>query len=88
VHLGQFRLTQPALECDKCHVTKAFKIANFDHAATTGWALTGAHAPLECVKCHPMAVAAGRQTNRWRLPKESRECKFCHANPHESRGAI
>jgi Cytochrome c7 and related cytochrome c len=87
VHLGQFRLTQPVLECDKCHTTKTFKLPNFDHQTTTGWALTGAHAPLECVKCHPIADLGGEQrTNRWRLP--SHQCKFCHANPHEPRGAI
>jgi len=86
-HLGQFRLTQPALECGRCHTTKTFKIADFDHQAVTGWALTGAHAPLECAKCHPTVVLVEDQrTERWRLP--SHECKFCHANPHEPRGAI
>jgi hypothetical protein len=85
VHLGQFRLTPPVLECDKCHTTKIFKIPDFDHQTITGWALTGAHAPpLACVKCHPMTNLTGaRRTERWRLP--SNECKFCHANPHEPR---
>jgi hypothetical protein len=86
-HLGQFRLTSPVLECDKCHTTAAFKIPGFDHTAITGWALTGAHAPLECAKCHPMTNLIGRRaTNRWRLP--SHECKFCHANPHEPRASL
>jgi hypothetical protein len=84
VHLGQFRLTQPALECDRCHSTTAFKIPSFDHKAIAGWALTGAHASTECSKCHPTANVAGeRPTTRWRGP--SRECSFCHANPHEQR---
>jgi hypothetical protein len=85
VHLGQFRLTAPVRECDKCHVTKAFKISDFDHLAMTGWALTGAHSPLECVKCHPVTnlIGSERKDTRWRLP--SHECKFCHANPHEPR---
>ena len=86
VHLGQFRLTAPVLECDKCHVTKAFKIPAFDHQAMTGWALTGEHAKQECVKCHRMTKLKDEtQTIRWRMP--SKECKFCHANPHEQRAA-
>jgi hypothetical protein len=85
-HLGQFRLTQPALECDRCHSTQVFKIPNFDHQAITGWALTGAHQKTECAKCHQKVnvgvnVGGERPTVRWRGP--STECKFCHANPHE-----
>lgn len=85
-HLGQFRLTEPRLECGKCHSTSVFKIQNFDHAVTAGWELTGAHASTACDKCHATAVLAGdRSTVRWRLP--TAECTFCHANPHrKSRG--
>jgi hypothetical protein len=84
-HAGQFRLTPPVMECAGCHTTKSFKISNFDHQAKTGWALTGAHAPLECSKCHrSAALNDGNATVRWRLP--SHECQFCHANPHEPRG--
>jgi hypothetical protein len=86
-HLGQFRLSQPVLECDRCHVTRSFEVPGFDHQAITGWSLTGAHAPLECIKCHPITnVTSTRSTNRWRL--QSHECKFCHANPHERREPI
>jgi hypothetical protein len=81
-HLGQFRLTQPVLECDKCHSTKDFKVPNFDHLVITGWALTGAHEKTACDKCHmPAAVAGERPVVRYR--GVSTECKFCHANPHE-----
>ncbi|MDP9149058.1 MAG: hypothetical protein M3O36_03830 [Myxococcota bacterium] len=87
VHLGQFRLAAPVLECDRCHTTKVFKIPDFAHEAITGWALTGAHAKTACANCHPMTnVVSARATNRWRLP--SHECKFCHANPHEPRAPI
>lgn len=83
-HLGQFRLTEPILECDRCHTSRVFKIPRFDHQAITGWALTGAHAKVECAKCHPMVnLADGQATSRFRLP--SHECRFCHANPHEPR---
>ncbi|HEY8076070.1 MAG TPA: hypothetical protein VIF62_18215 [Labilithrix sp.] len=85
VHLGQFRLTQPVLECDKCHTTRVFKIPSFDHNAITGWALTGAHAKVDCAKCHPMTkLKDSSEALRYRLP--SNECKYCHANPHDSRG--
>jgi hypothetical protein len=85
VHLGQFRLTQPVLECDKCHTTRAFKIPTFDHAANTNWALTGAHQKVECAKCHPVTkIKDSSEAARYRLP--SHECKYCHANPHDSRG--
>jgi hypothetical protein len=81
-HLGQFRLKQPVFECDKCHSTQTYKIPSFDHQAMTGWGLTGAHAKVECAKCHGTANVSGeRPTTRWRLA--SRECNFCHANPHE-----
>jgi len=84
-HFGQFRLTAPVRECDRCHTTTAFKIASFDHDAIAGWELTGAHVRTSCAKCHgPATLADGRSTTRWRLP--SRECRFCHANPHEPRG--
>jgi hypothetical protein len=86
VHLGQFRLTAPVVDCDKCHTPKAFKIPTFDHLAGAGWALTGEHAKLECAKCHRATKLKDESvTTRWRLP--SSDCKFCHANPHEPRGA-
>jgi hypothetical protein len=81
LHLGQFRLSRPVLECDKCHATDVFKVARFDHQAIANWPLTGAHAKVECAKCHPMATLGNaRRTVRWRLPES--DCKFCHANPH------
>ncbi|HLK36254.1 MAG TPA: cytochrome c3 family protein, partial [Polyangiaceae bacterium] len=87
VHLGQFRLTRPALECNRCHATTQFKIPDFDHKAVTGWELTGAHEKTPCAKCHPATTMAGeRQVVRWRGP--STECAFCHANPHERRTAV
>jgi hypothetical protein len=82
VHLGQFRLTRPVFECGRCHTTKTFKIPDFDHAAVTGWALSGVHEKTPCANCHPTASIAGeRSVVRWRGP--STECKFCHANPHD-----
>jgi hypothetical protein len=87
LHLGQFRLTKPVYECDKCHTTKSYKIPNFDHLATTGWALTGAHTKTDCAKCHPSVTPAGEKpTVRWRTA--SHECAFCHANPHKEKPIV
>lgn len=83
VHLGQFRLSKPVLECDRCHSTTAFRIPSFDHESIAGWALTGAHATTGCAKCHSVAtLESGQTTTRWRLP--SAECSVCHANPHHA----
>jgi hypothetical protein len=84
VHLGQFRLAAPAYECDRCHATTVFKIASFDHGALTAWPLTGAHATVDCTKCHAKAkLKDGSEATRFRLP--SHECSYCHANPHQAR---
>jgi hypothetical protein len=82
-HLGQFRLSQPILECDACHKTQTFKLPEFDHGKKTKWPLTGAHGSVDCTKCHAQASVNGFQTTRWRTP--SNDCKFCHANPHKER---
>ncbi|HVU03272.1 MAG TPA: hypothetical protein VHE30_16040 [Polyangiaceae bacterium] len=79
-HLGQFRLSEPSLECNRCHGTTEFRIPSFDHTALAGWALTGAHEKTACVKCHATTAVGERTTTRWRLP--SAECRFCHADPH------
>jgi predicted enzyme related to lactoylglutathione lyase len=38
-------------DCTLCHNTTNFTSATFNHA-TTGFALTGAHTPLQCAQCH------------------------------------
>ena len=82
-HLGQFRLTSPVLECDKCHATSSFKIPTFNHATMTAWPLTGSHANQDCAKCHAQVTVGQATTIRYRTP--SHECSYCHANPHERR---
>ncbi len=37
--------------CEQCHTTTNWLGASFDHA-TTGFALTGFHATLQCAQCH------------------------------------
>jgi hypothetical protein len=54
--------------CDTCHTTSAWDPATFNHAAFTGFALTGAHATLTCVQCHV--------NNNYNLT--STACATCH----------
>jgi hypothetical protein len=55
--------------CQQCH--RSFDTwlgASFDHAKLTGFALTGAHATLDCVACHVGGHFQGTPTN----------CISCH----------
>ena len=54
--------------CESCHTINNFVGAKFDHLKYTGYALTGAHATLECTACHTNNVFAGT----------SAQCYTCH----------
>ena len=63
-------------DCQACHHTVAWSAGAFDHAsASGGFALVGAHAPLDCASCHavpgfePRFAAAGQD-----------DCLSCHAD--------
>ncbi len=56
-------------QCQQCHTTMdTWAGARFDHAAFTGFALTGAHAQLDCTACHVGGKYQGTPTN----------CVGCH----------
>lgn len=55
--------------CESCH-TSATWSAKFDHAAKTGFALSGAHGALECRNCHVAEPEYGGL---------ARECSACHS---------
>jgi hypothetical protein len=81
VHLGQFRLSEPKKTCGDCHDARSFKLPDFDHQESTGYALDGKHGKVGCPACHaPTQLADGQSTPLWRLPYE--ECRDCHKNPH------
>ncbi len=84
-HRGQL-----GLECTKCHGMSAWKPASrFDHAATR-YPLTGAHAKVECAKCHLAPAVAttldarGQPLPQWK-PLPHAECSSCHKDPHAGR---
>ncbi len=55
-------------QCQQCHTSESWAGARFDHAAITGFALTGAHARLDCTACHVGGRYQGTATN----------CVGCH----------
>jgi hypothetical protein len=71
-------------DCSKCHTTKSWKGASFDHSKT-GFKLTGAHTSARCTQCHTKPDYANVQTtcigchrsddtHGGNLPK----CSTCH----------
>ena len=53
----------------RCHVTKEWKSAKFDHLKETGFALLGAHDDIDCLACH----RSGNYKDK--IPKD---CDGCH----------
>lgn len=89
-HGGAFdRSEQPAVldgrvGCERCHDTASFRTLpfGFDHAAATGYALTGAHAALDCTACHARRTTPDASGRTWD-PAHGRECADCHRDPHQ-----
>jgi hypothetical protein len=80
VHLGQLKGG-----CESCHdvETPKFAIARFPHDRTR-LPLTGAHAALQCDRCHRVETAAfpsGAGT-ALRLTGVATDCAGCHQDPH------
>lgn len=65
VHKGS--LTE---RCATCHNPNGWKFWQFDHGKSTHFPLTGAHAPLECKRCHLQPA------DKVKLPTD---CGACHA---------
>lgn len=75
-------------DCGKCHDQAGFKKATFDHAARTGFPLTGKHDGLECRKCHkalpaPDAAAVPAARRLVDFGGASRDCGSCHKDQHK-----
>jgi hypothetical protein len=56
-------------DCGKCHVTKEWKTAKFDHLKETKYELLGVHDRINCVACH----RSGNYKDK--IPKD---CHGCH----------
>ncbi len=44
--------TALGLDCQRCHRPSSWTAVTWNHAAATGFALAGAHASIDCEKCH------------------------------------
>jgi Cytochrome c3/Cytochrome c7 and related cytochrome c len=55
--------------CASCHNSNGWNIWTFDHGKATRFALTGAHAKLDCAGCHKQPASE---------VKLSRDCGSCH----------
>lgn len=60
--------------CESCHSMNTWFGAKFDHLKYTGYALTGAHATLECNACHVNNVFAGTPA----------QCYSCHSSEYNN----
>jgi hypothetical protein len=56
-------------DCGKCHSTKEWKTAKYDHFKETGYALLGVHDQVNCLACH----RSGNYKDK--IPKD---CNGCH----------
>jgi len=65
-------------DCSSCHTAAGWKTSKYDHLKETGFALSGAHAGLDCRACHKTASLKDP------LPKD---CAGCHRaeDAHASR---
>jgi hypothetical protein len=62
-------------KCDDCHDSKKWTSVDYDHEKRAKYALTGAHAKIDCHACHTAVVAK---------QKLKHECIACHGaqDPH------
>lgn len=101
-HMEQYRATKSPnhltlnfpTDCSTCHSFDGWSGAKFDHLKITGFALSGAHANLDCASCHVGGNYQGasaacyschsRDYNATRNPHHvtgnfPRECSQCHS---------
>ncbi len=66
--------------CTRCHTTRGWKgrELRFDHGRDSAFRLEGAHAGIECSKCHAGERLASAQFHWQKLG-----CPTCHSDPHQ-----
>ena len=67
-------------DCAICHNPNGWQRWRFDHETRTSFALTGAHAELDCHACHRLPAEAGVVA--------SSSCASCHARDDRHKGAF
>jgi Cytochrome c7 and related cytochrome c len=70
-------------KCERCHTVAKWKdVTRFDHS-TAKYKLTGAHAKVDCAKCHatlPPSSASSAVIRYTGIPFA--QCADCHKDPH------
>jgi hypothetical protein len=74
-HQGQFSEEKGEI-CSRCHMPVGWKNLLFDHNAQSSFALTGAHANVACVSCHPQGQQEGKIFTRYK--PLATKCESCH----------
>jgi len=78
-------------ECGKCHTTREWKTAKFDHLKETGYELVGAHGDLDCQTCHrsgnfkdklPKDCHGCHRADDAHAARMGSKCQDCHDNEH------
>ncbi len=67
--------------CTSCHSTGSWQGANFDHAATTGFQLAGAHASADCATCHNPSD----NSLLFPQPSSGQDCVACHQADYDAK---
>lgn len=75
-------------DCAQCHSPSGWSAWEFDHAARSGFALTGAHRQLTCSQCHRQgatrvkldsACISCHRQHDVHLGQFGRQCQTCHS---------
>jgi hypothetical protein len=78
-------------DCGKCHVTKEWRTAKFDHLKETKYELLGVHDRINCVACHrtgnykdkiPKDCNGCHQADDSHAARFGQKCEDCHDNEH------
>ena len=77
-HRGQFKQ-----ECLQCHTMNGWKPASKFSHDNAQFKLVGAHATVQCAKCHKKTLANKTVTQFIHLEFES--CRSCHTDPHKGK---
>ena len=82
-HYGQFQRHGPE-NCDACHKSPwSWRTISFDHNKQSKFPLEGAHAKLECSKCHLKTIAEDGNEVVTYKPID-RKCSNCHDIPPQA----